>query len=124
MLESVREYLPISGLEWDLVAQCHMRFHPNLECTGDQLKKNFNKLAKTKMGTGDPSMPPDVCEAKEIRGLIIEKSEGVTGSEDEPFALDDVLEDDNAEEIHIMGQKRISMVQWVRHVLMALLLLQ
>ena len=98
MLESVREYLPISGLEWDLVAQCHMRFHPNLECTGDQLKKNFNKLAKTKMGTGDPSMPPDVCEAKEIRGLIIEKSEGVTGSEDEPSALDDVLEDENEDE--------------------------
>ncbi len=35
-------------------------------------------------------MPADVCEAKTIRGLIIEKSEGITGSEEEPFALDDV----------------------------------
>ncbi len=75
-----------------------MRFHPDLERTGDQLKKKFNKLAKTKMGTGDPTMPPDVREAKEICGLIIEKSEGVTGSEDEPFALDDVPEDENEEE--------------------------
>ena len=100
MIESVtvREYRPISVLEWDLVAHRHMRFHPNLERTGDQLKKKFNKLAKTKMGTGDPTMPPGVCEAKEIRGLIIKKSEGVTGSEDEPFALDDVSEDENEEE--------------------------
>ena len=98
MLESVREYLPVSGLEWGLVAQCHMRFHPDLEHTGDQLKKKLNKLTKTKMGTGDPTMLPDVCGAKEIRGLIIKKSEGVTGSEDKPIALDDVLEDDNEEE--------------------------
>jgi len=60
------------------VAQCHMRFHPDQEHVGDQLTKKFNKRAKTKMGTGDPSMPPDVHEAKEIQGLIIEKSEGVT----------------------------------------------
>ena len=62
------------------------------------LKKKFNKLVMTKMGTRDPTKPADVCEAKENRRLIVEKSEGVTGSEDEPFALDDVLEDDNAEE--------------------------
>jgi hypothetical protein len=39
MLESDREYLPISGLEWDLVAQNHMIFHPDQEWTDDQLKK-------------------------------------------------------------------------------------
>ena len=72
--------------------------HPDLEHTGDQLKKKFNKISKTKMGTGDPTMPPDVRKAKEIRGLIIEKSEGVTGSEDEPFALDEFLDDENEEE--------------------------
>ena len=98
MLECVREYLPISGLEWDLVAQRHMRFCSDLEHTGDQFKKKFNKLTKTKMGTGDLTMPLDLCKDKEIQGLIIKKSEGVTGSEDEPCALDDVLEDDNEEE--------------------------
>ncbi len=82
MMDAVHEYLPISGLEWDLVAQRHMAYHPAEERSGDQLKKKFNKLAKMKMGTGDPVMPPDVREAKEIRRLIIEKSEGVTGSED------------------------------------------
>ncbi len=35
-------------------------------------------------------MPPDVREAKDIRRHIIEKTEGVTGSEDEAFAADDI----------------------------------
>jgi hypothetical protein len=98
MFDSIREYLPISGLEWELVAQRHMAFHPDQERTGDQLKKKFNKLAKTKMGTGDPNMPADVREAKAIRKLIVEKSEGVTGSEDEPFALEEDGEDYIADE--------------------------
>jgi hypothetical protein len=38
MLESVREYLPISGLEWDLVVQRHAAFHPDEERNGDQMK--------------------------------------------------------------------------------------
>lgn len=29
VLNSAREYLPISGMEWDLVAQPHMTFHPD-----------------------------------------------------------------------------------------------
>ncbi len=43
-------------------------------------------------------MPPDVRESKEIRRLIIEKSEGVTGSEEEPFAVEDAIEDGDDED--------------------------
>jgi hypothetical protein len=51
------------------------------------------------MGTGDPNIPPDVSEAKAIRTLIIEKTEGVTGSEEEPFAMEEDNEDgDDGEE--------------------------
>jgi hypothetical protein len=39
-------------------------------------------------------MPPDVREAKDICQLIIEKLEGVTGSEDKLFAADEVEEED------------------------------
>lgn len=28
ILEFVLEYCPISGLEWDLITQCKMLFHP------------------------------------------------------------------------------------------------
>ena len=40
VLESVCQYLPISEAEWDLGPQQHSRCHPELERTGDQLKKN------------------------------------------------------------------------------------
>jgi hypothetical protein len=95
MLEFAREILPISGAEWDLVASQHSAFHPELERTGDQLKKKFNKLARTQIPTGNPNIPPAVREAKEIRELIVEKSEGVTGSEEEVFSPDDVEDEDD-----------------------------
>lgn len=43
-----------------------MAFYPDLEQSDDQLKEKFKKLSKTKMGTYNPTMPNDVCEAKEI----------------------------------------------------------
>lgn len=43
MLESVHQYPPISGFGWDL-ADCHSCFCPDLERTGDQLKKNSTSL--------------------------------------------------------------------------------
>jgi hypothetical protein len=49
MLESIYEYLLISGTEWDLGADCHSRFHQELEMTSDQLKKKINKLLRTKV---------------------------------------------------------------------------
>ena len=48
-----------------------MFFHPGQEWYGYQLKKKFTKLANTKMGTGNPTTPDDVHEAKEIQCLII-----------------------------------------------------
>jgi hypothetical protein len=71
-----------------------MAFHPAKERSGDQFKNMFNILSQVKMGTGDPNMPLDIREAKEIRQLIIEKSEGVTRSEDEQFALNKLDEED------------------------------
>ena len=40
MLEIIHDILPISGAEWDLVASRHATYHPELERTGDQLKKS------------------------------------------------------------------------------------
>ena len=93
MLEFACNILPIIGAEWDSVASRHAAFHPELGRTGDQLKKKFNKLCRTMIPTGNPNIPPTVREAKEIRELIIEKTEGATGSEEELFSPDDVVED-------------------------------
>jgi hypothetical protein len=97
MLEAIRDILPISGAEWDLVASWHATYLAEIERTGDQLKKKFNKLARTMIPTGNPNIPPDVREAKE-KERIIEKSEGATGLEEEVFSPDDVKEYEDVEE--------------------------
>ena len=68
-----------------MVAASQAAFHPDLDRTGDQLKKEFNKLARTRVPNGNPNIPPMIRKVKEIRELIIDKSKGVTGSEEEIF---------------------------------------
>ena len=52
--------------------------------------------------TGNPNIPPTVHETKEIHELIVEKTNGATGSKEELFFPNDVvvdaLEEDFAEE--------------------------
>ena len=55
--------------------------------------KKINKLAKTRVPTGDTSIPEDVHEIKAIREIIIKKTDGVMGSEDEIFSPDDIEDD-------------------------------
>ena len=64
VLESIMVILPSSGGEWNLVANCHASFHPDLEPKGNQLKTQIDKLSKVKKGTGDPSMPDDMRQEK------------------------------------------------------------
>ncbi len=111
MLEFVRDILPISGAEWDLVASRHAAFHPELGRTGDQLKKKFNKLCRTMIPTGNPNIPFSVREAKEIRQLIVEKTEGATGSEEELFSPNDVVEevDGLAEEEELADENEVGL---------------
>ena len=56
------------------------------------MKKNFNKLSKTKVPTGEPNIPFTIRKTKAIRLLIIEKTEGATGPEEEAFNAEDVDE--------------------------------
>jgi hypothetical protein len=58
------------------------------------MKKKYNRLAKTKIPTGDLNCPPAVREAKRITRLIVEKTDGRTGDEEDIFSPDDD-DDDN-----------------------------
>ena len=49
-------------------------------------------MSKSVVTTGDPNCPSSVRCAKAICQLIIEKTEGVTGSEDELFSPNDMGE--------------------------------
>jgi hypothetical protein len=63
-----------------MVAACHAAFHPDLDQTGDQLKKKFIKLMRTMVSMGNPNIPPVICAAKEIRDLIIERYDATAES--------------------------------------------
>ena len=87
LLEIVEEILPISGAEWELVERRHFAYHSDMQRSSDHLRKKFNELARTRIPTGDPNIPPGVSGAKRIRTLIIEKTEAGTGSVSDGFGL-------------------------------------
>jgi hypothetical protein len=64
-------------------------------------QEKINKLARTMIPTGNPHIPPTIVEAKEIRELIIEKSEGVTSSEEELFPPDGVAPVDVSDDVEV-----------------------
>lgn len=94
LLQNVRELLPISGADWEVIESRHSTYFPECERTWEHLKKKFWSLTNKSMPTGDPSIPWEVREAEEIRRLIIERTEGARGSPSEGF--DFAREDDGS----------------------------
>jgi hypothetical protein len=94
MIEIVENILPISGAEWDVVASEHQKYYPDHDRTGDHLHTKFNALARTNVPTGDPNMPDHIREAKRVRRLIVDKTEGATGDEMQPLGPDDSVTDE------------------------------
>jgi hypothetical protein len=60
--------------------------------TADSIKRKFSSLANQQPGTGDPSVPPLVKFAKEIREVINVKA-GVSDADVSDFFVDDEVED-------------------------------
>lgn len=75
MLELLEEYLPIARQEWDSVLRLHMQRYPELDRTVDSLKRKFSSLHRAKVPTGDPTIPPDVKRAKQIRYSMMERAD-------------------------------------------------
>ena len=90
MLESTHEIPSISGAEWDLVALHHAAVYPGLRRAGYQLKKKFNMICRAMNPTGNLNIPDTVYKVKEIHELMVEKTDGATGLEEEVFSPDDV----------------------------------
>ena len=51
------------------------------------VEKKFHDLARRNIPTGDPNIPPQVREAKRVRALIYQKSNGGTGSVSDGFGV-------------------------------------
>ncbi len=96
MLAEIEERLPIGQTEWDLVTSelNKSSFPPR---TTDAIRRKFNTLHKTRIPTGDPSIPADVRKAKSIRLALQGKAGIINGALLEAEELDVGVEDDEAD---------------------------
>ncbi len=83
LLEVVEVIIPIGNPNWDKILNKHASCYPTKDCTAESLKRKFKELARTKIPTGDPNMPPHICKANHIYYRIVQATDGSTcGSED------------------------------------------
>ena len=69
----VGHVLPICSMEWEKVLEDHNELWPSR--TIDSIRKKFQKLSKTNMGTGETDCPEEITEAKRIHMEIVKRAE-------------------------------------------------
>jgi hypothetical protein len=60
LVKAVEELVPISNTEWEWVLDKHMAFYPQQDWTLESLKCKFQEMARAKIKTGSPNMPPHI----------------------------------------------------------------
>jgi hypothetical protein len=83
LLGILDDIVPCSRVEWMEVATLYNhQFRSKPPRSFDNLRRKFNLMSNCKKPTGDPTIPPEILKAKEIRMKIIATSEaGVLGME-------------------------------------------
>jgi len=74
LLQTIRAVCPIGNDHWEIVADLHSNSYADCGRTAESIKRKFSSLASTQPGSGNPTMPPAVATAKEIRELINAKA--------------------------------------------------
>ena len=89
LAEAVEELVPISTTEWERVWDQHITRYLDQQRTLESLKRKFQELARAKIKTGDPNMPPHICVTKRAYYAIVKKTDGSTGggSHDSIFGI-------------------------------------
>jgi hypothetical protein len=64
LAKTVEELVLISTTEWERVWNQHNTCYPKQEQTLESLKHKFQELARAKVKTGNPNMPPHIRVAK------------------------------------------------------------
>jgi hypothetical protein len=79
LVQAVNELVPISNTEWERVWDRHMALYPQQDWTMESLKRKFQEMARAKIKTGDPNMPPHIRGAKRAYYAIVKKTDGSMG---------------------------------------------
>jgi len=86
LLLTIKAVCPIGNEHWEVVAELHSNRYAVCSWTSESIKRKFSSLASTQPSSGNPTMPPAVALAKEIRETINHRA-GITDAD-----LSDVLE--------------------------------
>jgi len=86
LLQTIWAICPIGNEHWEVVAELHSNRYAVCGRTAESIKRKFSSLASTQPSSGNPTMPPAVALAKEIREAISHRA-GITDAD-----LSDVLE--------------------------------
>jgi hypothetical protein len=97
MLQCICTVLPTGNYMWELVAQLHANYFPDCNRNAVSIKKILPTYASKQPTTGNPTIPPSVALAKEIREDINAKA-GVTDADvsdlfDDGVAVDEYDDD-------------------------------
>jgi hypothetical protein len=79
LAKTVEELVLISTTEWKRVWNQHNTCYPEQQRTLESLKRKFQELARAKIKTGDPNMPPHIRVPKWVYNAIVKKTNGSTG---------------------------------------------
>jgi hypothetical protein len=92
LLLTIKAVSPIGNEHWEVVAELHSNRYAVCSWTSESIKRKFSSLASTQPSSGNPTMPPAVALAKEIREAISHRA-GITDAD-----LSDFFEEEEEEE--------------------------
>ena len=108
LLGIIEVILPLNPEDWERVKEEHDKTYASKNRSVNALIGRFQTLHRTVEPTGDPNIPEEVRIAKTLRNMILEKTDGTTGSfhpselfgeEEEDVSVPfDGAEDDSIEE--------------------------
>jgi hypothetical protein len=92
LLEIIETLLPISGENWQAVADAHLENYRREARTAESLHRKFQEISCRTGPTGEPTCPPYVIKAKRINRQLIQMMDASSGGS-EAGRSDDGLSD-------------------------------
>jgi hypothetical protein len=92
LMDLVENFLPISGQNWQAIANVHLENYRREARTAESLRRKFQEISRRTGPTGDPNCPPCVIKAKQINRQLVQMIDASSGGS-EAERSDDGLSD-------------------------------
>jgi hypothetical protein len=95
LMAVLRSIIPLGREEWEQVVYEYNKSFPLCNRGLENLRRKYNTMANKKIPTGDPTMPDHVKLAKDIKRMIMSKSEAQVLGKRSLETEDDSSDDEN-----------------------------